>query len=96
MSAVSLPLSDPRRRLERLSNWLALLALLAGGIVFQDANEATRAGSDGAAHDRAASGTAASGGAASGVAASAAATRPRPATASSTGIATPVSASCYR
>lgn len=49
MIAVSPPLTDPRRRHERLSNWLALLALLAGGIVFQDADEATKAGSSAAA-----------------------------------------------
>jgi hypothetical protein len=45
MTTVSLPQIDPRGRLERLSNWLALLALLAGGIIFPGADAPTAAGS---------------------------------------------------
>jgi hypothetical protein len=105
MTAVSLALRDPSRRLERLSNWLALLALLAGGIVFQDANVATRSGSGAALHGSAVSGTAESARAATeAAAASGAANGPSSATASSTSIATQVSATgtysklvtCYR
>jgi len=49
MTTVSPPSRDPRGRLERLSNWLALLALLAGGVVFPGAGEATAAGGGAAA-----------------------------------------------
>ena len=34
MSALSRRMPQPARRRERLCNWLALLALLAGGIVW--------------------------------------------------------------
>jgi len=49
MTGVSPSSRDPRGRLERLSNWLALLALLAGGVVFPGAGEATAAGGGAAA-----------------------------------------------
>jgi hypothetical protein len=47
MSTLSLPVTDPRLRPERLSNALALLALLAAGIVFPGGSQPAQAGREG-------------------------------------------------
>jgi len=92
MTAVSVSLEVATRRRERLSNWLALLALLAGGVVFQDAHESTAAASGKVAYGPATSGPAASGAAASG----ATPARTGSATPSAPVIATRSAATCYR